>query len=51
MIIPLAEDFSTAFYLEERKNCATALAGHRVAILFNRDLVVLLQQTVELHLA
>ena len=30
--------FFHCFYLEERKNCATALAGHRAAILFNRNL-------------
>jgi hypothetical protein len=31
--------FFHCFYLEERKNCATALAGHRAAILFNRNLM------------
>ncbi|XCP87100.1 GNAT family N-acetyltransferase [Roseburia hominis] len=31
-------DFSTAFYLLLKKNCAPALAGHRAAILFNRNL-------------
>ena len=30
------ESNSTAFLI--KKNCATALAGHRAAILFNRDL-------------
>ncbi len=38
LTIPYCGRFFHCFYLEERKNCATALAGHRAAILFNRDL-------------
>ena len=36
LTIPYCGRFFHCFYLEERKNCATALAGHRAAILFNR---------------
>jgi hypothetical protein len=35
LTIPYCGRFFHCFYLEERKNCATALAGHRAAILFN----------------
>jgi hypothetical protein len=38
LTIPYCGRFFHCFYLEERKNCATALAGHRAAILFNRKL-------------
>lgn len=38
LTIPYCGRFFHCFYLEERKNCATALAGHRAAILFNRNL-------------
>ena len=38
LTILYCERFFHCFYLEERKNCATALAGHRAAILFNRYL-------------
>ena len=38
LTIPYCGRFFHCFYLEERKNCATALAGHRAAILFNREL-------------
>ena len=38
LTIPYCGRFFHYFYLEERKNCATALAGHRAAILFNREL-------------
>ncbi len=37
LTIPYCGRFFHCFYLEERKNCATALAGHRAAILFNLD--------------
>ena len=36
LTIPYCGRFFHCFYLEERKNCATALAGHRAAILFNK---------------
>ena len=39
LTIPYCGRFFHCFYLEERKNCATALAGHRAAILFNRNLL------------
>ena len=39
LTIPYCGRFFHCFYLEERKNCATALAGHRAAILFNQDLI------------
>ena len=38
LTIPYCGRFFHCFYLEERKNCATALTGHRAAILFNRNL-------------
>ena len=38
LTIPYCGRFFHCFYLEERKNCATALAGHCAAILFNRNL-------------
>jgi hypothetical protein len=38
LTIPYCGRFFHCFYLEERKNCATALAGHRAAILFNQKL-------------
>ena len=42
LTIPYCGRFFHCFYLEERKNCATALAGHRAAILFNLDLYEIL---------
>ena len=38
LTIPYCGRFFHCCYLEERKNCATTLAGHRAAILFNREL-------------
>ncbi len=45
LTIPYCGRFFHCFYLEERKNCATALAGHRAAILFNWHLADFLNKT------
>ena len=47
LTIPYCGRFFHCFYLEERKNCATALAGHRAAILFNRKFVLLLGKIMQ----
>ena len=52
LTIPYCGRFFHCFYLEERKNCATALAGHRAAILFNHMLNVLQAEyrTLDFHI-
>ncbi len=49
LTIPYCGRFFHCFYLEERKNCATALAGHRAAILFNRDLEVAMKNYTQVY--
>ena len=41
------ESNSTAFLI--KKNCATALAGHRAAILFNRNLEIITYDSKDNH--